>query len=212
MRLEMAAASSGAIAARIEPARRPRGATSISPRSSLDRAHDRVGHVLRRAGADPSRQAHSRFGEHAGVADEAREHRRDADAAAVQLQRACRRRNPAARTWRRCRATCAVAAALPESEQMKSSWPLPRASMPGIERVGERDRRAQVDLERTIDLAGCERLEPPEAGSAALAIRMSTGPARDSSRSTSARSLRSAASGRAFSRPRARRAILAAGR
>src|SRR5689334_7041061 len=46
----------------------------------FDRLHDGAGHVLRALRADVRRELGAGFGEHAGVADEARKDHRDADA------------------------------------------------------------------------------------------------------------------------------------
>ena len=67
------------------PSRMPTGATSTSPRSALDRLDDAGGDLLGRAGADALGQLGARLVEHAGVADEAGEHGRDADAARAEI-------------------------------------------------------------------------------------------------------------------------------
>ena len=53
----------------------------------------------------------------------------------------------------------AGAAALPDSEDMNTMWPLPRCDHRRQQRSGEGDRRAQVDLEHRVDLLLAEVLQ-----------------------------------------------------
>src|SRR6185312_5134407 len=51
----------------------------------LDRPHDRLGDVLRRAGADAYRQLDPRVGKHAGIANEPWDHHRHPDAGVAEV-------------------------------------------------------------------------------------------------------------------------------
>ena len=130
-----------------------------------------------RARADARRQLDVGVGEHAGVADEAGEHGRDADAGAVQVGAQRSRRSRAGRTSRRCRAPCPAWRPCPTSEEMNSSWPRPRASIDGssacVSTIGARRLTSSA---RSISSTEKDS-SVPDAGSAALATRMSTSPA-----------------------------------
>ncbi len=63
-------------------------------------------------------------------------------------------RSRAGRTWWRGRAGSPGTAVLPAIEEMNTRCPRARSSIPRQERVRERDRRAQVDVERAVELVG----------------------------------------------------------
>ena len=94
----------------------------------LDRLDDRAGDVLGALGADVRRQLGAGFGEHAGVADEAGQHHRDADALRRQVLAQRQREAAQAELGRRVDRG-AGRGRRPESEDMKSRCPLPRATI-----------------------------------------------------------------------------------
>ncbi len=61
------------------------GATSTSPRFSLDRGDDATRNVVGRTGTDSWRQFHFRVSDHPRVTDEPGEHNGHADAAVVKV-------------------------------------------------------------------------------------------------------------------------------
>ena len=210
MRRWTVAASSGARPANSVPARSGRGATSTSPRLRSIALSDRLGDVLGRARADAGRQLDARVGEHAGIADEAGEDRRDAHAAVVQV-RAQRRGEPAQAVlgWR-CRSSCPATDALPASEEMNTQVAAAALrTIAGASAWARTIGARRLTVERTVDLLGgeasrgarwraarrwppgCPPRRPPERAAA-----------------TSAATLRSAA----IARPRAPRRAARAGR
>ena len=142
----------GATDAMLAPIRSPSGATLTSARLRSIALMTALGHLLGRAGPDAGRQLHARVGEHPGVADEAGRITDTPDAGAAQIRRGRRARSRAARTWWRCTSTTAGEAALPDSEEMNTMCPRPRCDHRRSQGAGERDRRAQVDLEHRVDL------------------------------------------------------------
>ena len=150
------AENAGATPANRAPARSPSGATSTSARlRSIARTIARRD-LLRRARADARRQLRARVGEHPGVADEAREHARDADAGGrevlAQAEREAAQPELRRRVQRRVRP-----GRLARERRDEHELPGPARR----ERLGEQprelDRRAQVHRERPVDLLGRER-------------------------------------------------------
>ena len=97
----------------------------------LDARDDGGGDLLGRAGADAARELRAALGEHAGIADEAREHGRDAHAGPPQLLARAHSRSRAARTWSRCRRTQPGARDLAGQRGDEDEVPRPRSSIPG---------------------------------------------------------------------------------
>ncbi len=53
---------------------------------------------------------------------------------------------------------------LPDSDEMNTSCPCPRSTIPGTSVAGELDRHAQVDVDRAVDLLGREALDRAAGG------------------------------------------------
>ena len=143
----------GRESARAAPPRCGReGATSTSPRLRSIARTTAPATSSGRARADARGQLDAGVGEHAGVADEAGEDARDADAAAVQVgaQRGGEAAQAVLRS--RCRAGLPGTRALPAIEDMNSRCPRRALDHPRQQPVREHDRRAQVDVERAVDL------------------------------------------------------------
>ena len=140
---------------------------------ALDRLDDRRRHVLGRPHRHVARQLGARLVEHPGVADEAGEDGRDADAGVRSGPRAARARSRAARTSSPSRSSCAAVAALPDSEETNTSCPWPRATIPcDSARASTIGARRLTASARSIS-STLNESSAPEAGSAALATSTS---------------------------------------
>ena len=78
-------------------------------------------------------------------------------------------------------------AALPDSEEMKTRWPRPRSTIAGVRMCASTIGARRLTSSARSICSTLNESSVPEAGSAALATRMSTWPASAARRSTSAR-------------------------
>ncbi len=130
---------------------------------ALDRLNGRAGDVLGTGGADARGELDARLGEHAGVADEAGEDRRDADAACAQVRAQGGGEAAQAELGRvvdRSAGGRRLAGEGGHEQQVSAAARDHRRD----ERVREGDRGAQVDVERAVDLLHRERLQASGRG------------------------------------------------
>ena len=120
----------------------------------------------------------------------------DPDARCRAAPRAARSRIRAGRTWSRCRWRLPALATFPDSDEMKTMWPLPRSSMPGSSaRASCIGARRFTSSARSISSA-VKLVEPSRLpGSAAFATSTSIAAARRRALRPAAGSARSATSG-----------------
>ena len=152
-------ASSGATPAMIAPTRTGSGATSTSPRLRSIAADRPRGRRPRGCACRRSVGARAATGEHAGVADEAREHGESRRRRCRAGRRADRRRSRAGRTWSRCRSRRGRGRLAAERGHEHQVAAAARRPSPGISACASAIGARRLTVERAVDLLHREGLE-----------------------------------------------------